>query len=257
MTLAVMAVVPGGWMVAYRYGCYATILFFLFWGTIAASFIDLKMHERRCLRACYLQPGTFLAKLLLSPVIVTLFYLVISLTMALSGFLALVDLTWTLRAYLAVHTLTALLLYRMLLSALRTRVKEGFLALLAREWSIDFMAVVLVSAVFYAAYEGSVPAYLHEDLRRTVVAATNSVGSACGVTDTLLRLHRELEAMAWWFMTKESAIVGNDLLRAGSWILFLLYNSLAVLGLNRFTLQVVHWIESGMERKKNGSKGEM
>ena len=249
MVLAVTATVLGGWMAAYRYGCYATILFLFFWGVIAASFIDLKMHERRCIRACYLQKGTFLAKLLLSPVTVILLFLTLSFLMALSGFLTLVDFTWTLRAYLALHALGMILLYRGLVSALRSRIKEAFLPLLAREWSINLMAAVLVAAVFYAAYEGRVPAYLHDDLQSTVVAATNSVGSACGITDTVLRLHRELEATAWWFMTKESAAVGGTL-RLASWLLFLLYNSLAVLGLNRFIAQVVYLMESAERWKE-------
>jgi len=246
MTLAAVAAVLGGWYVAYPYGCYATLLFFLFWGVIASSFIDLKMFERRCLKRCYLQHGSIVAKLLLSPVAVTIFFLILSFMMALSAFLAVVDLPWGVLAYLILHVVAVTLLYRWLGRLFEGVFKDGYRQLLAREWAINLTALMLIGIVFYAAYEGDVPRYILPDLDASIRAATNSIGSACGPSDTALRFHREIEAVSWWFMTKESEMVGSDLLRLGSWILFLLYNSMAVLGINRFIAQVVYMRERGL-----------
>ncbi|WP_201353359.1 hypothetical protein [Hydrogenimonas urashimensis] len=243
MGVVVVMAVLGGWYVTYPYGCFALLLFFLFWGVIAASFIDLKMHERRCIRRCYIHPEGFAARWLLSPFAVSLFFLAVSFLMALSAFLAVIDFSWTIWAYLPMHAVIMLLLARGIGRLFSAQVQAAYLPLFAREWSINLSALFLVAVVFYVAYEGVVPAYLHTGLEETLRAATNSTRSLCTLSDRVLRFHRELEAIAWWFMQKESDMLSSELFRAGGWLLFLFYNSLAVLGINRFIAEVLYLID--------------
>ncbi|WP_300367691.1 hypothetical protein [Hydrogenimonas sp.] len=243
MSAILVMMVLGGWQVAYAHGCYAVLLFFLFWGTIATSFIDIKMHERRCVRRCYLQPHTLLARLLVSPVAVSLFYLAVSFMMAISAFVTIIDFSSGLWLYLPIHTLVVLILYRQFVYLFRSRIKEEYLALFAREWSINVSALLLIGTVFFLAYEGEVPIYLSSGLDETIRTATNSVNSVCSVSDAILRFYKEVEAVTWWLMREESAVVGSGLLRTAGWMLFLLYNSLAVLGINRFVAEVIYRID--------------
>lgn len=243
MSLTFTMAVLGGWVFGFPYGCYALLLFFLLWAVIAASFIDLKMHERRCLQRCYLQPHTFLAKIIVSPVAVSLLYFLLSFTMALSAAIVLTEMPRGVWFYLPLHTLIMLFLFRGLTRLFRNGVKEEYLALFAREWSINLSALFLIGALFYTIYQGDVPAYVRTGLADTVRMATNSVGSACFVTDTVLRFNKELEAVSWWFMTHESAVVTSEAVRVTGWFAFLLFNSLAVLGVNRFIAQTIYLIE--------------
>lgn len=238
------------WISGYQMGCYMLFFPLLMLLIISHSFIELKMQERLCFKSCFFQEGSLLAKIVSSKVLVTLFSLVVSMIMTLSALIVAIDFPKELWIYiLTLNMIMMLLLYRWFQYILRNSVTEHYRRLLAREWSANIATLFLISFAMYIYYSGYEPLYLDSRLEVSMINASNMILSECSLLETLLKLHKESDALFWWVVVHGSHYIEYELLKLAIWVLFLLLNSLALLGINRFIMQVIYLAESILQPK--------
>lgn len=244
-----MFIILSGWISSYQTTCLSLFFAFLFWATIAWSFIDIKMHERMCVKQCYFHPTSFIAKLLSSRILVTIVFMLTALAMSYSSLVAILDFGTLQWLYIVIHLLLLIMLYSFLKNIFRNIVKEKYLKIMAREWSIRIAALFLLGWIVYLSFNGKTPSYLQPTLQETLAAATNSIQSHCHYIDQVLRFNKETEALSWWLMSKESRLLKSEPLHLLAWLIFLLFNALAVLGINRWISQIIYLLDTHIINK--------
>lgn len=110
------------------------------------------------------------------------------------------------------------------------------------------MALLLILVVLYLYYSGYAPDYLSDGLGESVLNASNSISSECRYTNKILKIEKEIDAAFWWVVINSGDQIDYRPLKIASWSLFLLFNSLAILGINRFIAQIVHMIDQIFKR---------
>ena len=103
--------------------------------------------------------------------------------------------------------------------------------------------------IFINSYE---PEYLKETLEETLSVATNSISSNCMYIDTILRIKIEIDAQLWFYMTSLDNELGNKNLKIISWVIFIIFNTMSILGLNRLIIQIIY-IANKNFKDKNGN----
>ncbi len=83
-TSVIVGVLLGLWCLTYDKFCFSLLFVLLILGIVAYSYISLKMHQRKCFAKCFLNSQSWLAKLLHSPIMVTIFYFVYSILISIS-----------------------------------------------------------------------------------------------------------------------------------------------------------------------------
>jgi len=243
-----------GWIESYKINCLMILFPIVVAIVISYSFIELKMHDRLCFRDCFLKDRSIFALMLSSRWFVTIVYIIISLIMTISAMVASIDIDEKIWLYIfTLHILSVIMLQKIFDSLLYGSVKGSYRRLIAREWTIHITSIVLMVVTVYVYYNGYEPIYIQSGLRESIISASNSRFSNCLLLDSLLKIEREVDALFWWMITNGSEYIESSLLKFGAWLLFLLFNSLAILGINRFIVQVVYMIdkifrESGSER---------
>jgi hypothetical protein len=159
-----------------------------------------------------------------------------------------IDYSFIWWSYLLFHTILSTLLYRLLLSASASMLQPSYHALFAREWSINLMALVILPIFVYFTLNGYTPLYLDESLEQTIQNASASVSSSCTITQSLLAWMKEIDAALWWLVKSSASSVEPLWLKAGIWLSFIIYNSLALLGINRLILHVIYFIDKLFKR---------
>lgn len=237
------------WNQAYQYNCYLAMLFpVAILIIISYSFIELKMKERICFRNCYFHRNTILFKLLTSRISVSIFYGVISIVMTITLVFSVVSFPLLLWLYLIVHTLLSVLLYKILEKSFKNMVNDDYKALFSREWTINIMAFFIIAVYVFIALYGYAPAYLTESLDQTIKNASNSISSSCNVINTILKFKVELESIFWWVTSNSTVDLNNPWQKVGVWMSFILFNSMAMLGINRFIIQVIYMLDKKLNR---------
>ncbi len=242
-----------GWISSYELGCVWTLFLVLVLLVISYSFIELKMQERLCFRDCFLKDSSIFARMLSSRWFVTIIYITISIVMTISAMISTIYIDEKIWFYIfALHIPLAILLFRLFDHLLYGTVKDSYRRLVAREWSINISSIVLVSVSLYIYYNGYEPTYLRDGLRESIITASNEVSSNCIWVESALKVEREVDALFWWVITNSSDYIESSMLKFGAWILFLLFNSLAILGINRFIVQVVYIVDHIFRGDDNG-----
>lgn len=246
------------WIGGYQMGCYMLFFPLLMLVIMSHSFIELKMQERLCFKRCFFQEGSLLAKIASSTVLVTLFSLFISMIMTLSLVIIAIDFEKELWIYLLTfNMILMLLLYRWFQYILRNSVTEDYRRLLAREWSLDIATLFLLCFTMYIYYNGYEPLYLDSRLEVSMINASNMMHSECSFLEILLKLHKESDALFWWVVVHGSHSIEYGLLKLGIWVLFLLLNTLAILGINRFIMQVISITDRILQPKSSQRRGDV
>ena len=208
------------------------------------------MQARVCFRDCFFKRESLFAKMLSSKILVTVFYLILSTLMTISALAVAVELPVELWLYLlAAHTMLIVMIYKFFDHIFVNTIQESYRGLMAREWTIHITALLLIVVVLYLSYEGYTPEYLSAGLGETVLNASNSISSDCTVTTVLLKIQKEIDATFWWIVINGDEQIEYRPLKVGSWFLFLFFNSLAILGINRFIAQIVYLADKIFQRK--------
>jgi len=237
------------WINSYEYNCIVLFFPIVIWSIISYSFIELKMQERLCFRDCFLRENSIFAKMLSSRWFVTFIYMVLAIMMTISALIASIDLDQKLWIYIfTLHILSVTILYKSFDYILYDSVNSSYRKLIAREWSINIMSIVLISVTIYSYYRGYEPDYLVDGLKESIINASNTISSKCEIVDSLLKIYKEIDAFFWWVITNSSRYIDDTPIKLGAWLLFFLFNSLAILGINRFIVQVIYMIDNIFER---------
>jgi uncharacterized membrane protein len=231
------------WKIFYIYNCWVLIFPLFILLVISSSYIQLKLQERRCFRECYFQKNSFLSKMFSSKILVIIFYILLSVMMSVTTIYSIIDFSDELWIYLIIHIFIVVILYKSLLKIFSKVITDRYLPLFAREWSINISTIFLLGAFVYITLNTYEPSYLSDTLQDTITKASHSIGSQCEYIDTILRIKIELDSTFWWITNKATYFIKDKMLNSIVWIVFIIINSIALLGLNRFIVQIVHTID--------------
>ncbi|ABB43531.1 hypothetical protein Suden_0250 [Sulfurimonas denitrificans DSM 1251] len=236
------------WRASYHYGCYTLLLPIIVLFIISHSFVELKMQERFCFRDCYFVEKSFFANLLSSRSFVVIFYIILSLLMTISLIYAVIDFKMFFWIYLIFQLLFATFIFKWFKKILSLSIKQSFLSLFSRELSINISSILLLLVYVYISLEGYAPEYLRETLKETQVVASNTISSSCYITNYILKVKIEIDSIFWWSFSSFAEHIDNTLLKSIAWFGFIFMNGLAILGLNRFILQIVYYLDKLFSR---------
>ncbi len=237
------------WVISYPYHCISLIFPTIVLAIISYSFIELKMQKRLCLKRCYFKKKTLFAQLLSSRVTVVLFYIFVSIMMSVTIVSTAIDYTHIWWLYLVVHTLLSLILYRVILHTTEDTIKPSYHKLFAREWTINGMTLLILPFFIYLSLNSYTPEYLQEGFVETLSSASSTISSKCDIVDSILVWSRELDATLWWLVYSSATYAKSTWMKAMIWIGFLIYNSIALLGINRLIVQIIYLIDILFKRK--------
>ena len=241
------------WKITYTIGCFALLFPLIVLVLISSSFIELRMHERKCFRNCYFNEVSGIYRLLSSKLFITVLYLIISIMMTISIMYGVIDYVNEIWIYLPIHAVLVVLLYIGIGKVLRNTVKENYLSIFSRESTINISSLILLIVYIYLFVNGYEPLYLSDNLRETMENASSSISSSCSTIDVVLRVKVELDSLFWWLTSQSAEKASNELTSLLIWLIFIFINSLAILGLNRYMAQIVYLLDK-MLNKGNDTK---
>lgn len=238
------------WKSSFSYHCLSLVLPFIMLIVVSYGYIELKMEERHCIKKCYFKNNTFFAKVLSSRLFISIFYVIVSIVMSISTFVVSLGFSTFLWWYLVVHILVSILVFKSLNYLFRNTFQERYQALFAREWSIKIMAFLLIGVFIYISLNSYTPEYLSHSLKETVNNAIKSVSSNCEYIALILKFGKLIDSSFWWILSESTEQINNMAMKAGIWLAFLFYNSLALLGINRLILQIIYILNKKFDNKK-------
>jgi len=239
------------WIKIYSYGCIANLFFLFFLVVIASSFMDIKVENRNCIKRCYFKENSIFAKILSSKFFIVIFYLISSLLMSISMLYTLINIENSFWYYIAIHIFLTILIFNILKISLKKSIKDRFITIFSREFTINIMAIFIIVAYVYYSLESFEPEYLRDSLNDTLQNASNSIGSECFITDAIFKFQKEIESISWWFVDKNSDQLEQKSYKIAIWLIFIFINSFAMLGINRFIAQIIYIIDKILQKSKD------
>ncbi len=231
------------WITSYSYNCIILVFPLIVWMIIAHSFIEIKMYERVCFKNCYFKSNSLFAKMLSSRIFVVTIYMIMSILMTFTALYAILEYSTGLWIYLFVHIIVSIAVYRLFIVLFGATIKENYRKIFAREWTINIMATLFILVFIYITMNGYEPEYLRHGLKETIVVASQSISSQCDYLNMMLKLQKEIDSIYWWAIHQSSENIENATVKYVMWSVFLLMNALAILGINRFILQVIYLLD--------------
>lgn len=230
------------WDSFYAYNCISLIFPIIVLVVISSSFISMKMQERNCYKTCYFKDSSIISKMLSSKILVSIFYMISSVLMSISIMYGVLEYSLFLWLYIIFHIIISVLIFTILNKVLNKTIHERFLHIFTRELTINIAAFIFFIAYLYIAIYGYEPEYLVEgkSLQETISLASNSISSECFYIDTILRFKIEVDSSFWWFMNNEAISKTQEGIKALVWMIFMLINALAIVGINRYIVQIVY-----------------
>lgn len=240
------------WESTYKYSCLSLIFPIIILFVISTSFISKKMQERICHKNCYINNSSILAKFLTSRIMVTIFYIIVSIFMAITIMQNILEFTSQLWTYFLIHILLVIYLYKIFLRMLKNTINESFLKIYVREITINMSSLILFLVyVFIIIKFGYLPEYMDDTLELTLQNATNSVKSDCIYIDYILRIKTEIDASFWFMLNQGTEILKEKYFVAMVWLTFIFINGFALLGINRFIVQTVYFLDDFLNKQKD------
>jgi len=180
--------------------------------------------------------------MLTSRILVTIIYIILSVMMSISVVYGVIEYSITVWLYIIFHIVISILIFAMLNKILKNTINEKFLFIFNRELTINISAFIFFIAYFYITINEPEPEYLIEgkSLKETITIASNSISSECYYIEVVLRFKREVDSSFWWFVKNGTMNEKNDQLRALIWMAFMIINAFAIVGINRFIVQIIY-----------------
>ena len=98
-----------------------------------------------------------------------------------------------------------------------------------------------VTAIIYIVilYKTKMPNYIDPtSLRASVDAASQQVGSLCPFINISLKGVQEFTAIQWFYMVASTGLLESPMLKYASWLVFLGYSSLALMGMSLISAEL-------------------
>ncbi|CAJ99749.1 Uncharacterised protein [Helicobacter acinonychis] len=239
-TSVIVGVLLGLWCLTYDKFCFSLLFVLLILGIVAYSYISLKMHQRKCFAKCFLNSQSWLAKLLHSPIMVTIFYFVYSILISISIAYSVLDYNLMMWGVVFINIVFCTVVFSMFEKIFKNIVNEEYLMLMSREMSAMVGTFFFVSISCYVIYHNNMPNYLQPNLWDTIKAASNSLYSSCDDIDYFLKSKKMLEGFAWWGMLKAETFGINGRLEVMGWAAFIFYNALSGIAIVRLSVQIIY-----------------
>jgi len=251
-TVSVIFLVLLLWVNSYKIGCFSLLMPIIVTVVIASSYIEIKMKQKKCFRDCYFEKSTLISKFLTSPVLTSILFILLSISYSLTLMYISINFDSLFYLLLIIFIAAVFGIYRFFVRFFTNIVNDAHLEIFARETTVKISALLLFCIYAYLFLNSSEPQYLRETLIETINAATNSISSNCSFIDTVLRVQTEIDSRVWFLMKESNSAIEEQNSKNILWIVFLIINSMAILGLNRFIVQVVYLLNKII--KKNDGR---
>ena len=229
------------WNITYNYQCYFSLIIpFIILVIISSSFIDIKIHERKCFRECFVEEKSLLSILLTSKFFIIIFFIILSILLTISILYSLLDFQPMMILYLTVFIVLLTFIYELIVRLLKNTISDSYLLVFAREIAILISTILSMAVYFYIILHSPTPEYLVSDFIETVRNASRLVDSKCIYMDYALRIKSELDGSFWWIIKYTADQIDSVFYRALIYTIFILYNSLILFGVNRFIIQIIY-----------------
>ncbi|QQX49224.1 hypothetical protein [Helicobacter pylori] len=238
----IVGVLLGLWRLTYDKFCSSLLFVLLILGIVAYSYISLKMHQRKCFAKCFVNKKSCLSKMLLSPIMVSCFYVIFSIFTSVSIAYSVLDYNWMMWGLVFYTILVCAAVFGVFEKMLKNIIKEDYLMLMSREASSFIGALLFVVLSCYVIYTNNIPGYLKPALIDTIKAASDSIYSSCDYTDYFLKARKMLEGFAWWGMFKAESMGMNKGFMVAGWVVFIIYNALSGIAISRLSAQIIYWL---------------
>ncbi|MDT8338340.1 MAG: hypothetical protein RQ763_03980 [Sulfurimonas sp.] len=246
--IAVIFLVLILWVYTYKLGCFSLLMPIIVTVVIASGYIEIRMKQKECFRDCYFKKNTLISKILTSPVLPSIFFILLSISYSLSLMYLSINFDSVFYLLLTLFIAAVFGIYRFFLNFFANIVNDKHLEIFARETTVKISALILFCGYAYLFLNSSEPEYLRETLKETLTAATNSISSNCSFVDVVLRTQTEVDSRIWFLMKESNSAIEEQSSKNILWISFMILNSLAILGLNRFIVQVIYLLNKIIKR---------
>ncbi len=179
----IVGVLLGLWRLTYDKSCFSLVFVLLILGIVAYSYISLKMHQRKCFAKCFVNSGSFLSKMLNSPIMVSYFYVIFSIFTSISIAYSVLDYNWMMWGIVFCTIVVFTAVFGVFEKMLKGIIKEDYLILMSREASSLVGIFFFVGLSCCVIYTNNIPDYLKSALIDTIKAASDSIYSSCDYTD--------------------------------------------------------------------------
>jgi len=240
LSIVTLFIILLGWITLYDEYCFSLIFPIIILLIISYSHIETKVQERKCFRKCYFKDKTIISKLLSSRIFVIIISIIISIFMTISISYSLINFTFNWWLYLIFHTAISSFFYLIMLSKSLTFIKEPYNKIFAKEWSAYLMLLILIPSFVYSTLNGYAPIYLDKSLEQTIINSSINIFSNCEIINYTLKLMRKIDAILWWLILNSTSNLEQTWLKSLIWIVFIINNSLTLLGINRLILEIIH-----------------
>jgi len=245
------------WNSFYSNNCLSLIFPVIVLVVISQGYIEAKIQERICIKKCFFNENSIIATILTSKILVILIYTLLSILMTISLMYGVIEYAQILWMYLVVYIALIILLYSFLNKLFEPMLKDKYRSIFVRKWTFNLSALLLIGGSIYLEFEyGYLPVYLSNDLSTTIINASNSYESSCEYSNFILKAKIELDSFFWWIINENSDYFKNEIIKYSIWFGFLSFNSLALLGANKFIVQTVYLLEKlfNLIEMKNNSE---
>ena len=225
------------WNMTYKYQCFISLIFPLItFLVIISSIYEIKIQRRECFRECFFEKKSFISRILSGKVFIVFISIIISISMTVSTIYLMLDYENNMLPYLVFYIVVLIVVFRIVVIFFNGVIRDKYLLLFSKEITINISAFISIIGYFYILLDSPTPVYLTADLKETIHNASQLISSDCIYIDHILRLKIELDSTFQWFTHYTTKNLENQLNR----IAFTILNALAILGINRFIVQIIY-----------------
>ena len=78
-SIGIVFLILNAWYFTYHIGCFSLFIPILIMLILASSYIEIKLKQKECFRNCYFKENTLISKLIMSPYLTSVFYILLSI----------------------------------------------------------------------------------------------------------------------------------------------------------------------------------
>jgi hypothetical protein len=227
------------WRYIYPYTCLSLVIPLFFAIVICAGRFVASMHRRRHWASYYLKENSSLYLLvtgrlfsMIRAIITgTVYAFSLSAFTALGGAYEMITLFLNGFLVLILHPVTKDFIQRHAAIGVADHATKRLLALS----SFTITAIIYIAILFNT----KMPDYIDPtSLRASVNAASQQVASQCPFINISLKGVQEFTATQWFFMVASTGFLESSMLKYASWLVFLGYSSLALMGMSLLSAEL-------------------
>lgn len=251
-SIGIVFLILNAWYFTYHIGCFSLLIPILIMLILASSYIEVKLKQKECFRNCYFKESTLISKLIMSPYLTSIFYILLSTSYTVTLICNILFFDMKFYLLISIFIFISFKIYLFISNLFSGIVNDKQLEIFSREITSKITAFLLFSIYMFIFINSYEPDYLKETLQETLNVATKSISSNCMYIDTILRIKIEIDAQLWFYMTTLDNELANKNFKIIYWVSFIIFNTMSILGLNRLIIQIIY-IANKNFKDKNGN----